>query len=215
MFSILEVVPLTVMMAGAWKEYRQVRRAGKRFPQRVAFLYFTSAAFWNLVGGGLLGEIINPPIINYYEHGEFLTLAHAHASMMGVFGILAFGLIYYCLREMVKTEFWKTTLSTWVMHCFNAALVLWVVLNLAPIGIAQFLATIHDGYWWARSLEFYNQYTLWQWLRLPGDLVFFAGIILAGIDIVQKLRHRRQPQRGEPTTTEHAPVSPANSVSAP
>jgi nitric oxide reductase subunit B len=67
----------------------------------------------------LLGEVINPPISNYYEHGEFLTLAHAHAAMMGVFGILAFGLIYSCLREMVRADFWDDRLSTWVLHCFN------------------------------------------------------------------------------------------------
>lgn len=212
MFSIMEIVPLTVMMIGAWKEYRQVRSAGKRFPQRVAFLFFTSAAVWNLVGAGLLGEIINPPIINYYEHGEFMTLAHAHASMMGVFGILAFGLIYYCLREMVTAEFWNDKLSTWVMHCFNAGIVLWVVLSLAPIGIAQFIATMNQGYWYARSLDFYNQYIAVQWLRLPGDLVFFAGIILAFIDIVQKLRHRRQPQMLGPVATEPelGPITPAD-----
>lgn len=210
MFSIMEIVPLSVMMIGAWNEYRQIRKAGKRFPQRVAFLFFTSAAVWNLVGAGLLGEIINPPIINYYEHGEFMTLAHAHASMMGVFGILAFGLVYYCLREMVKTEFWSDKLSTRVMHCFNAGIVLWVVLNLAPIGILQYIATINHGYWYARSLEFYNQMIAWQWGRLPGDVVFLVGIILAFVDIVQKLRHRRQPQLPEVATTKVDPRTPTD-----
>ncbi len=211
MFSIMEVVPLTMMMVSAWKEYRQVRSAGKRFPQRAAFLFFTSAAVWNLVGAGLLGEIINPPIINYYEHGEFMTLAHAHAAMMGVFGILAFGLVYYCLREMVKTEFWDDKLSIWTMHCFNAAIVLWVLLSLGPIGIAQYIATMQRGYWYARSLDFYNQYTLWQWLRVPGDVVFFAGIVLAFLDIVRKLRHRLPPQTPTPAVTEPSqePILPA------
>jgi hypothetical protein len=47
-------------------------------------------------GGGTL----NAPLVNYYEHGTFLTLNHAHTALLGAFGLLGIGLIYFCLRAM-------------------------------------------------------------------------------------------------------------------
>ncbi len=51
------------------------------------------------MGAGVFGGgTLNAPLVNYYEHGTFLTLNHAHTSLFGAFGLLALGLIYFCLR---------------------------------------------------------------------------------------------------------------------
>jgi nitric oxide reductase subunit B len=197
MFSFLEVIPLGVMMIQAWREYRAVRAAGQDFPQRTAFMYFTGAAIWNVVGAGVLGGIINPPIMSYFEHGQFLTLAHAHASMMGTFGLLAIGLLYFCVPGMVPTERWSDRLGQWALVSFNAAIVLWLVLNILPIGFAQLAASIDHGYWYSRSLAFYDDWTLLQWLRMPGDMAFGLGGLLVLMDLTAKLRFRRPATVGE------------------
>ena len=52
-----------------------------------------------------------------------------------------------------------------------------VGLSLLPIGLAQTVASVNHGLWFARSAEFLQQpwvQTL-RWLRLIGDAVFMAG----------------------------------------
>ena len=69
------------------------------FDYGLAYLYILGSAFWNFVGAGVFGGgTLNAPLVNYYEHGTFLTLNHAHTSLFGAFGLLALGLIYFCLR---------------------------------------------------------------------------------------------------------------------
>jgi nitric oxide reductase subunit B len=197
MFSFLEVIPLGVMMAQAWKEYRAVRAAGRDFPQHAAFMYFTGAAVWNVLGAGVIGGMINPPIMSYFEHGQFLTLAHGHASMMGAFGLLAIGLLYFSVRNMVPTERWSDRLPRWALACFHGAIVLWLALNILPIGFAQVASSINDGYWYSRSLAFYDDWTLFQWLRMPGDILFGLAGTLVLLDLANKLRFRRPATVGE------------------
>ena len=192
LFGMLEVVPLVFMMGRAWREHRAVTAAGHAFPQRTAFRFFTAAAVWNLVGAGVLGGILNPPIVNYYEHGQFLTLAHGHAAMFGTFGLLAIGLMYFALRGIVSADWWSDRWAGRAFWLFNAAIVLWLTLNLLPVGVAQLVAGVQEGYWYSRSLAFYDSWTTFQWLRLVGDAAFLAGGGLLLLDVVHKLRHRRQ-----------------------
>lgn len=209
MFSMLEVIPLAVMMARAWQEYRAIHAAGRDFPQRTAFSYLTGAAIWNIVGAGVLGGVINPPIASYFEHGQYMTLAHAHASMFGVFGLLAIGLLYLCLRGMTLAARWSDRLGLWALRSFHAAIVLWLALNLLPIGIAQWTATITHGYWYARSPAFYQDWTLFQWLRLPGDAAFLLGGLVLFMDVVMKVRAMRKATVAEAETSQQLllPVS--------
>jgi nitric oxide reductase subunit B len=197
MFSMLEVIPLGFLGLRAWHEYRTVRAAGRRFPQRLAFMFFMAAAAWNVLGAGVIGAIVNPPIVNYYEHGTFMTLAHAHAAMFGSFGLLALGLVYMTLRGLVEPDFWSDRLGRLALWAFNGALVLWLALNLIPVGIGQFLATVDHGYAFARSTGFYDGWTWALWLRFPGDVVFAVAGALVLVDLVRQLRHRRRPTVGD------------------
>jgi len=191
LFGILEVIPLGILVIRAWQEYRAIRAAGEQFPQRTAFYFFVSASAWNFFGAGVLGGIINPPIVSYFEHGSFLTSAHGHASMFGAFGLLALGLLYLAVRGMVPGGHWSDRWPLRALLLFNASIVLWLVLNLLPVGIAQLAATIEHGYGYARSLAFYDGVVAFQWLRLPGDLAFLAGGAIVLVDLLAKLRHRR------------------------
>jgi nitric oxide reductase subunit B len=50
------------------------------------------------VGAGVFGFLINLPIVSYFEIGTSLTANHGHAAMFGVFGMLALGVVFFCLR---------------------------------------------------------------------------------------------------------------------
>ena len=191
-FGILEVIPLVVLLVRAWHEYRAISAAGGTFSHRTAFYFFVSASVWNFVGAGVVGGLINPPIVSYYEHGTFLTSLHGHASMFGAFGLLGLGLLYLAVRGMVATEHWSDRWPLRALALFNASIVLWLVLQLAagrcrPVGGDRW--TRATAY--ARSLDFYNTVVIWQWLRLPGDAAFLAGGAIMFVDLVAKLRHRR------------------------
>ena len=190
MFSFIEVIPLVLLVIESIQQYRLIQGTGGTFKYNLAYLFIIGAAFWNFVGAGVFGGgLINAPLVNYYEHGTFLTLNHAHLALFGAFGLLAIGLIYYCLRYAAgdHTHFDEKT-GYWAFWLYNLGLVLWMVLNFLPIGFPQLAAVYEHGYAFARSLEFYNTTLLWQWMRVPGDVVFGVAALLMVWDFFKKLK---------------------------
>ncbi|HET7610406.1 MAG TPA: cbb3-type cytochrome c oxidase subunit I [Rhodanobacteraceae bacterium] len=203
MFSFLEVLPLFLLVMEAIEQRRHIA-AHQAFPYRLAYLYILGSAFWNFVGAGVFGGgTLNAPLANYYEHGTFLTLNHAHTSMFGAFGLLALGLIYMVLRYLNGAREWNDRPGVWAFWLYNTGLVLWVVLNFYPVGWPQLEAAYTQGYAYARSLEFYQTTTFWQWMRMPGDIVFALGALLMSWDFVAKLRRTSQPASGPGGATSH------------
>ena len=191
MFSFLEVLPLFLLVMEAIDQRRHIAER-MNFPYRLAYLYILGSAFWNFVGAGVFGGgTLNAPLANYYEHGTFLTLNHAHTAMFGAFGLLALGLIYMVLRYLHGTRPWSDRAGVWAFWLYNAGLVMWIVMNFFPIGWPQLEAVYTHGYAYARSLRFYETTNLWQWMRMPGDIVFAAGALLMAWDFVAKLRAQR------------------------
>ncbi len=54
-------------------------------------------------------------------------------------------------------------------------------------GWPQLNAVFEHGFAYARSVDFYNATLLWQWMRLPGDVVFAIGALLMAWDFVIKV----------------------------
>ena len=188
MFSFIEVLPLVLLIIEAIGQY-QLIRAHQAFNYRLAYTYIIGAAFWNFVGAGVFGGgTLNAPLINYYEHGTFLTLNHAHTALFGAFGLLAIGLVYFCLRYAAaeRAQF-DERLGLWAFWLYNAGLVLWIALNFFPIGWPQLNAVFEHGLAYARSIRFYETTLVWQWLRLPGDVVFAVAAVLMAWDFLLKL----------------------------
>jgi nitric oxide reductase subunit B len=188
MFSFIEVLPLVLLIIEAIQHYRLIR-AHRTFNYRLAYTYIIGAAFWNFVGAGVFGGgTLNAPLINYYEHGTFLTLNHAHTALFGAFGLLAIGLVYFCLRYAAAERVpFGEKVGLWAFWLYNAGLVLWILLNFFPIGWPQLNAVFERGYAYARSVTFYDGTLYWQWMRLPGDVVFAIGALLMAWDFIIKL----------------------------
>ena len=189
MFSFIEVLPLVLLIIEAINHYRLIR-AHQEFNYRLAYAYIIGAAFWNFVGAGVFGGgTLNAPLVNYYEHGTFLTLNHAHTALFGAFGELAIGLIYFCLRYIhAERPAFRETLGLWAFWLYNAGLVLWILLNFFPVGWPQLDAVFEHGLAYARSTDFYATTLFWQWMRLPGDVVFALGALIMAWDFIVKLR---------------------------
>ncbi|HEU0155594.1 MAG TPA: cbb3-type cytochrome c oxidase subunit I [Stellaceae bacterium] len=188
MFSFIEVLPLVLLILEAMHQHDLIKRAGE-FKYGLAYTYIIGAAFWNFVGAGVFGGgTLNAPLVNYYEHGTFLTLNHAHTALFGAFGLLGIGLIYFCLRYAAadQTKF-SDRAGLWAFWLYNAGLLLWIALNFFPIGWPQLDAVFEHGLAYARSLEFYDTTLLWQWLRFVGDIPFAAAALIMAYDFIVKL----------------------------
>jgi nitric oxide reductase subunit B len=188
MFSFIEVLPLVLLVLESIEQYRLIRTSAE-FHYTLAYTYVVGAAFWNFVGAGVFGGgTLNAPLVNYYEHGTFLTLNHAHTALFGAFGLLGMGLVYFCLRYLAGDRVaFSEKAGYWAFWLYNGGLVLWIVLNFFPVGWAQLDAVFEHGLAYARSEAFYKPMETWQWLRIVGDIVFAAGAVLMSVDFVLKL----------------------------
>lgn len=179
-FSALEVVPLTLMGFEAVETLRISKVQPWVASYRWAIYFFVGVAFWNFVGAGLFGFLINPPIALYYMQGLNTTPVHGHTALFGVYGLLGLGLSLFCLKGWTVQREWKTGVLAASFWAMNIGLALMVLLSLLPVGILQTIASANHGMWYARSAEFLQgpQLIFLRWLRIIGDTVFFAGVVL-------------------------------------
>lgn len=148
-------------------------------PHKWTFYFLMAVGFWNFVGAGVFGFLVNLPIVSYYEVGTMLTPNHAHAALMGVFGMLAIALMVFVLRETACDDDWAGS-ENYVRIAFwgtNGGLALMVVLSLFPGGVLQIWDVLENGYWHARSLDYTGTQRahLVEWMRMPGDVVFIVS----------------------------------------
>ncbi len=180
-FSAAEVIPLTFLTVEAWSFLQlgaaQQARSPTPFPHRWAVMFLVSVGFWNFLGAGIFGFLINLPIVSYYEIGTALTANHGHAAMMGVYGMLALGLALFCLRYLIPAERWPERWARISFWSTNIGLAWMCFATLLPLGIIQLYKSVNSGYFEAREAKFLTNDTnaLLEWLRLPGDLLFIIG----------------------------------------
>ena len=199
-FSALEVVPLLFVGFEAWENLKRSTHAPWVQQYKWPIYFFVAVAFWNLVGAGLFGFMINPPIALYYMQGLNTTPVHGHAALFGVYGMLGIGLMLFTLRAMNPGGVWRDGLIKFSFWSTNVGLMAMVGLSLLPIGLAQTWASVETGYWYARSPEFIQLPVLqvFRWLRAPGDMLFTAGIVgvvifVAGLSIGYSFEKEKSP----------------------
>ncbi|HPI70893.1 MAG TPA: nitric-oxide reductase large subunit, partial [Tenuifilaceae bacterium] len=181
-FSALEVVPLVMIGAEAWGNYKLTYSTDWIRKYRWAIYSFIAVAFWNLVGAGIFGFLINPPIALYYMQGLNTTPVHGHTALFGVYGMLGIALMIFSLRGMTIKQEWNEKVLSFSFWCFQIGLILMVLISILPVGVKQTIASVDHGLWYARSMEFMQapaMQTL-RWLRIVGDTIFaFGGLGLA------------------------------------
>lgn len=211
-FSAMEVIPLVLLTVEAWRfmqlgGYQQqstLTAPSAAFPHKWAVMFLIAVGFWNFLGAGVFGFLINLPIVSYYEIGTQFTANHGHGAMMGVYGMLAIGFFMFVARYFIppdRNSERAMKLSFWSL---NIGLALMLFVNLVPVGTIQLFEAFQNGYWHAREPEFFQQpiVRLFEWLRLPGDLLFiFGGIVpvvyLAARVFVNRRRYGQLPPGGE------------------
>ncbi len=188
-FSTLQFVPLILLTVEAWRFKTMPKIAvgeveqsqlSKSFGFSEVFKFLVAVNFWNFFGAGVMGIIINLPIMNYFEHGTYLTVNHAHAALMGVYGNISLAALLFASKLVIRSDRWNSKVVHFSFWSINAGLMLMVVLDLFPAGSIQFKNVVEQGLWYGRSHEFidYGIFNSLTWLRGIGASVFFFGGVI-------------------------------------
>jgi len=178
-FSALEVVPLVLLGFEAYHNLTLSRAKPWLVSYKWPIYCFVAVAFWNLVGAGIFGFLINPPIALYFMQGLNTTPVHGHTALFGVYGMLGIGLMLFVLRGLGAKNQWNEKWIRFAFWSINIGLALMVLISVLPIGFAQTVASVEHGLWYARSAEFMQQPYLQtlRWMRVFGDTIFAVGTL--------------------------------------
>ena len=138
------------------------------FPHKWAVMFLIAVGFWNFLGAGVFGFLINLPIVSYYEIGTQFTANHGHGALMGVYGMLAMGFLVFVARYFIPQDRASNRAMGLGFWGLNIGLAYMLFVNLIPVGLLQFQDSLQNGYWHARSPEFYAQPLVHalEWARL-------------------------------------------------
>ncbi|MEO6063075.1 MAG: nitric-oxide reductase large subunit [Thermoflexales bacterium] len=201
-FSALEVVPLMVVGFEAYNRVKFEHRHDWQEVYRWPFAFFSAVLVWNLIGAGLFGFFINPPLALYYMQGLNTTATHAHAALFGVYGMLGIGLTLFCMRGLSDPSRWSNQLLKTSFWCLNIGLAMMVFLSLFPQGLFQTYQSFTRGYAYARSADVIHSPLMQAlvWARVPGDLVFTVGVVAFTIFMVRALFTGSRPSVVKPAS---------------
>lgn len=185
-FSTLQILPLLLLTLDAWRMRKEGlgalanRASGKQsFIMEGVWMFVLAVNFWNIFGAGVLGSLINLPIVNYFEHATYLTGNHAHGAMFGVKGNIALAGALFCCQHLFKTESWNPRIIKTIFWSLNIGVALMMFMDLFPAGLYQFYIVLKDGLWHARTQETING-TVFQTLtffRSLGGTLFAFGVV--------------------------------------
>lgn len=165
-FASMEPVPLFGLVVRGILEYRSILKQGKEFPYKWPLYFLVASSFWNFMGAAVFGFLINLPLINYFEHGTYLTMNHAHGALFGVYGLFSIGLLLFSWRGLVDRAWWNDRILRVSFWGFNLGLILLTFGTLFPVGILQTWTSYREGLWAARDASFFE-----------GGFVHFLGTI--------------------------------------
>ncbi|MEW6187000.1 MAG: cbb3-type cytochrome c oxidase subunit I [Thermodesulfobacteriota bacterium] len=179
--SALEPVPILLLMSEVWHGQKALTKAGSGFPYRYPLMFLMASVVWEFVGAAVMGLSITTPVVNYYEHGTYLTVNHGHTALFGTYGMLAIGLLLFSMRGLVREEGWSKGLLGGSFWGLNIGLLIMFAVTLLPVGGLQVLDNIRYGFWHARSNAFWEQpamQILGQIRLVPDTLIILGALCL-------------------------------------
>ncbi len=179
-FSSMEPIPMFGLVVRGVLEYRSIRRQGIDFPYKWPLYFLVASSFWNFLGAAVFGFLINLPIINYYEHGTYLTMNHAHGALFGVYGMLSIGLLLFSWRGLVDKAYWNDRVLKFSFWGFNLGLGLLTLGTLFPVGILQAWTSYKVGLWAARDASFFERgivHILGTIRVIPDLMIILLGVL--------------------------------------
>ena len=186
-FSTTQILPLILLTLDAWQYINMTEKAEaeqkagrQKFVMKEVWLFLLGVTFWNVLGAGIFGSLVNLPIVNYFEHSTYLTGNHAHAAMFGVKGNVALAGMLFAAQHVIKKEEWNAKMVKCSFWGLNVGIGLMMALALFPTGLYQMYICLKYGFWYSRSQEI-RQGAIFQNLvkgrAIGGHVFIWLGIV--------------------------------------
>ena len=202
-FSSLEVLPLMLM---AFEALRIAREAGIKFENIPSMYFMVGTLMFGFVGVALQGLIITWPWTNWWEHGTWVTMLHAHECMMA-FAMGAITLILFALPGLTGKPA-DATFTSWGKKAF-----LFMAVGQTILATSFGLGGLHQIFlYWIQGAPWAEIMRVRAWFipgALFGGLLVFMGYLYYAAAV---FRHLLFPVRGEPYKPGQAPPTFLNSL---
>src|SRR5512138_533787 len=177
-FSALEPLPIIL---GVWHVMSHQKPVAKPVANKVAFYFIFASALFELVGAGILGLTQTFSITNVWEHGTWITPAHAHLAFFGTFGMLVLGAAYAIVplvKGIRQADDHLSKVAFWII--FSA--ILGMMMSFGLGGTVQvYIYRILGLDWFGAEVRPAMQ--LWKDVLFSFGLVFATGVVIFAFDL--------------------------------
>jgi len=200
-FSIMLIAPSwggmlngLLTLRGAWDKVR-----------RDPVLKFLVVAVTAYGMSTLEGPLMSIKSVNALSHFTDWTIAHVHTGALGWNGFLTFGVLYWLIPRLYKTDLWSTKLATY--HFWIGLLgMLFYVIPVYWAGVTQGLMwkqfTTEGLLQYPNFLETVTQIIpMWR-LRSIGGALYLSGVLLMAYNLIKTAKQGVF----EPNTEAQAPA---------
>jgi len=137
------------------------------------------------------GPMLSVKSVNALSHFTDWTIGHVHAGALGWNGFMTFGMIYWLLPRLWRTDLWSHRLANTHFWVGTIGLLLYVI-PLYTAGITQGLMwrAFDDAgrLLYPDFMETVVQIVPMYWLRFVGGSLYFAGVVMMGINLTMTIR---------------------------
>lgn len=96
-FSAMQVLPAFILLYTAVKSIELESFSILSNRDKITLILIGCSMFYHIFGAGFLGFFMAYPPLNRFVHGTYITSAHSHLALFGVFGFLVLALCFYIL----------------------------------------------------------------------------------------------------------------------
>jgi cbb3-type cytochrome c oxidase subunit I len=141
------------------------------------------------------GPLLSVKTVNALSHYTDWTIGHVHAGALGWNGFMTFGLIYWLLPRLYRTELWSNKLANTHFWIGTVGMLLYV--------IAMYSAGVTQGLMWRAFddagrliypdfMETVIQIIPMYWVRLVGGTMYLVGMMLLLFNMYKTIKTAKE-----------------------
>jgi nitric oxide reductase subunit B len=139
-FSAMQALPAIILVYSTIKTAQFTTYSSLSARDKITITLIGCSTFYHIFGASILGFFMAYPPINRFIHGTYITSAHSHFALFGVFGFLILAVCFYILfTEVVLGQ---------KMYRFCQMAILALNAGLLTMGIGLLLAGGLQCYFW-------------------------------------------------------------------
>jgi cytochrome c oxidase cbb3-type subunit I/II len=127
------------------------------------------------------GPLLSLKSVNALSHFTDWTIAHVHIGALGWNGMMTFGMLYWLMPRLYKTQLFSTKLANWHFWLATTGMLFFAI----PLYFAGFTQSLMwkeftaEGYLkYPNFIETVTQVIPMYWLRVLGGTLYITGVIM-------------------------------------